>query len=510
VDQMRPDYLSRFDHLYTGGFRRLLDSGFVFPNGFHNHALTETAAGHAAISTGCYPSRNGITGNSWYDRALHRSFYCVEDSTVHTTGKPSGAGRSPVTMKSMTLGDWVFREDHDSKTYSIALKDRAAVEMAGFRAKYAFWYDRHDGTFVTSLYYDAIYPDWLTRINENGPTQQYYSGVWDRLLPESDYKASRADDFPYEADGKATTFPHSFLPGPKENKGKYYENILDTPFADRMVLQVAKSCVANENLGADDDVDLLWIGCSAADYVGHDYGPFSQEVEDYYLRLDGYLGDFFDFLDSLRGAGSYVVALTSDHGVLPIPEYLEQQGIASGRLDPDSVKSDIRRIGAQIEKEMNLTASPILAIDRGVILDDSVITASRADRRRVEINFAAELRKLPYIEDVYTPNDLTEEGPVREYQQQYRNSYYPGRSADLMIRYKKYLLLSGWPTGTSHGSCYDYDTDVPLVFYGPGVRAGRSSQRVETVCVAPTVGELIGYPAHHEIDGKSLVPYLRK
>lgn len=507
VDQMRPDHLTRFDHLYTGGFRRLLDSGFTFINAFHNHAITEAGSGYAAISTGAYPSRNGIIGDSWFDAKQRRRVYCVEDSTTAIAGQSSERGCSPIMMKTMTLGDWVWRDSPDSKIFSIAIKDAAAVTMAGFRGDYALWYDEDDGTFVTSLYYDAIYPEWLRKLNELGPTEQYFAGVWEKLLPDSAYEASRADDFSAESDGMATTFPHNFLPAEGEDPDEYFEKILTTPYADHMVIELAKACITNEALGSDDDPDILWIGCSAADYIGHTYGPYSQEVQDYYLRLDRYLEGLFVHLDTLRGEDSYVVALASSHGVLPLPEHLQEQGITAGRLDPDSIRTEIDSIGRLVGREMGLAESPILAFDKGVYLDDDVIMAERADRRRVELSLAEQLKELPYIEDVFTTRDLTGNVFHRQYLQQFQNNYYEGRSPDIMIRFRENFAVQDRKRGTAHGSCYESDSDVPVIFYGARVPHGESSDRVETASIAPTIGQLIYFSAYHELDGESLVPF---
>ncbi len=509
VDQMRADYLSRFDHLFTGGFRRLLDNGFLFTNAYHAHAYTETGAGHAALATGAYPNQNGVVSNGWFDKATKRNVYCVEDSLSAITGKPQKPGRSPAFLKMMTLGDWVRNESWDSKVVSLALKDRTAILMGGFRANLAAWYDWEDGTLVTSLFYTAVYPDWLREFNERRPTEEYFGGVWEKLLPDSAYADCHRDDFPAEADGIKTAFPHNYLPAPDEDPAKYYDNLRSTPFGDHMVIEAAKECVVGEGLGADNDLDLLWIGCSAADYVGHSYGPFSHEVEDYYLRLDRYLGSLIDFLDSLRGSDSYLIALSSDHGVLPLPEHLAEQGIDTRRMSIDSAWEEVEQAGVRVGERMGLGESPILKVNRGVYLNDPVIRNARADWRRVEIEVANELRLLPFIEDVFTSHDLLDPVPLRPYQQLYRNSYYPGRSPDIMFRLKENWLLTNWKFGTSHGECYRYDTDVPMLFYGAGVPHGRSNARVETVSFAPTVGELIGYPPQSDINGRSLVPYLR-
>jgi len=335
VDQMRADYLTRFASLYTGGLARLARSGTVFTNAYHNHAATETAVGHATISTGCYPARHGIVGNSWYDQELRKPVTAVGDSGCPVVGGSGKGGASPHNLLRTTVGDWLKTFSPQSKVYSVALKDRSAILMGGRHPNGAYWYDRTTGDYVTSTYYEDTLSSTVRAFDDQRLIDSFRTQGWRHLLPDTAYSLSHADSFVAESDGNHITFPHLFDSSvqPKE----YYAAFYSTPFADQLTLKLAEK-IANEfQLGRDSIPDLLWISCSAADAIGHIYGPDSQEAQDYYLRLDRYLDTFFTALDSAIGPDMYVVVLTADHGAMTMPEDLAAQGIRGGRISLDSV-----------------------------------------------------------------------------------------------------------------------------------------------------------------------------
>ncbi len=511
VDQMRTDYLTRFDSLLTGGLARLSHKGFVFSNAFHNHAHTETAVGHATITTGSFPSRHGIVANSWFSDSLGRLVYCVEDSTASIPGNPLLDGRSPVNLRSGGIADWLNRNQPESKVYSLALKDRAAIAMGSYSTDGAYWYNSEDGTMVTSLFYSAVYPQWLADLNDYRAADDYYSGIWDRFAPPTDYRFSGPDSVINEADGKDIVFPHSFAPRENDERKIFYDNLLATPFADHLLLRYARELVRAESLGQDGFVDLLMIGCSAADYIGHYYGSRSQEVQDYYLRLDYYLGEFFAELDSTVGVDQYSVVLASDHGAMDFPEYLQAQGIDAGRIHPDALKAAIMNAGMEAAKSLGLKNNPIRRVDRGVYLDYTEAATIGKSEPAVQDAVAAELKKVPYIVDTYTTAELTASGGTpRDYLQLFRNNYFSGRTAHVMYRLKENYIVDRNTTGSTHGSCYCYDTDVPIIFYGPAIKASSSELRTQTVDIAPTLIDLMGIASPGELDGQSLYQLIKK
>ena len=253
------------------------------------------------------------------------------------------------------------------------------------------------------------------------------------------------------------------------------------------------------------------IGCSAGDYVGHRYGPSSHEIQDHYLRLDGYLGSFFAFLDSTVGVNQYVVALTGDHGVAPLPEELAEKGIAAGRINSDTLEAAIRRIGATVAAEIKCSTNVVLASGDGVILNYAEAKIQGHDEAGLRLTLAERIKRLSYVADAFTGEDLAPGGyDARPFVNLYRNNYYPDRSPDIMLRFQEYWIISDEPHGTSHGTPYTYDTHVPLIFYGAGIKAGLDTGRAATVDVVPTLSELLGTAPPADIDGKSLLIRLKR
>ncbi len=500
VDQMRPDYFDRFDDRFTGGLARLLRDGAVFTNAHQDHALTETAPGYAAISTGAFPSRNGIVQNNWYDRSTHRTVYSFDDPAAPIVGIPDAPGRSPANMKTTALGDWLKRRSPPSRVFSVAIKDRAAIAMGGKRPDGVYWYHTATGHFVTSVYYRSDYPDWVARFNAAEPAAGYNGTRWERLYPESTYVASREDDFAPEFDGRSTTFPH--LIEAREDDGgwqRFYDRIfLRSPFADELTLAFARELVTNEQLGTDDRPDILAIGLSAADYIGHAYGPYSQEVEDFYLRLDLQLDSLFVFLDQTVGRANYVVALTADHGVMTMPEESARRGFGGARASRRALDSLVLRAIATD------TTAPTITMAGGVVMEFPPGTSEQAqvDARRA---MATALRQSPAVLEAYTSDELVA-GPdsSRPYFDAYRRSFYLGRSADVMIVPREDILITNSPNGTSHGSPHPHDTHVPLVFAGPGIAPGRHTEPARTVDIAPTLAALLDVRPIGAIDGRVL------
>ncbi len=510
VDQMRPDYLTKFSPYFTGGLARLYNEGHVFLNAKHNHAHTETGIGHATIATGTYPKTHGIVGNDWFESEAGVRRYCLEDSSMGIAGLSGKTGRSPANMKRASIADWLRRDNPESRTIAVAIKDRAAIPMAGYFANGAYWYNADDGRYYTSLHYTSVYPQWLSEFLDTRPADDYFVGVWDRLLEPGAYKGQGPDSVTAEADGVHTTFPHDFSPGPDEEPKSYYDKLLDTPFGDHLTLRLARLAVSGENLGRDESVDLLMIGCSAADYVGHRYGPDSHEVMDYYVRLDRYLGEFFAFLDSTVGSGSYVVALSSDHGVANFPELLRAQGEDAGRIRPDSFTTLLTKAGDDAGSQLGLKKPVIKKILRGVYLDYEEASGLGISRERLQTTVAEEIRKVWFVADVFTEAEMQSGASgTREYLDQFRNNYFSGRSPEVALRLRKNYFLDSSDNGTTHGTCYHYDCIVPMIFWGAGTGSQIDSTAIEIVDLAPTLAELLGIPLPDGLDGRSLLRRLR-
>ena len=480
VDQMRPDTLSRFAKEYTGGLKRIVERGLHF-RGVIDHGATQTGPGHSTMLTGCRPAKTGIVANNWFDRRSLAAVYCVEDGSSPVYGRPD-RGRSPRNLLRDTLGDWMKRADPRSRVYAVSGKDRSAVLMGGLRPDGAYWLEKRAGGFSTSSYYHpAGLPDWLRAFN---------AGDWVKKLPEhwtyEPVSWLRADDDPRESPLLSRTSPHPLREG---SLGHTLDRVYRSPHVDEWTLLLARQIVERFDLGGDEACDLLCVGLSATDTVGHLYGPFSQEIRDTTLRLDRELGALFDFLD--RRNVPFVLALTADHGVLPfdrmrrIHARLTQQTVAVA-LQKRFGSSDLfRRTGMQFwidrakVKRKGLDVATVRAVLKEVLLSLDVI-AEVHDRPALLGEGGSALRVLA------------------------RKSFHRERSGDLIVHAKENVLFDTYGTGTSHGSPYRYDRDVPVVFLGAGIASGRRDREARTIDIAPTLARLIGVALPDDLDGTAL------
>ncbi|MFQ5639368.1 MAG: alkaline phosphatase family protein [bacterium] len=508
VDQMRADHLSRFAGVYKHGFGRILREGAIFTNAHHDHAYTVTGAGHATIATGAYPSHNGIVGNNWFDRKENKNVYCSEDTAAPLLGYPDSNlfnGRSPVRMLRTAIGDWLKEASPKSKVYGVGRKDRAAILTAGMKADAAYWYHLGDGRMITSEFYMKSYPQWVDDFNKSRMVDTFFEKGWQKFSHEETYFLAREDSFSAEYDGKHTAFPHAFTPASQKPDAHYYNALSVTPFSDKLILEFSKALVENEKLGEDDAPDILFVGCSAADAVGHRFGPLSQESLDHFLRLDSYLGDFFAFLDERIGKENYLIILSSDHGVMPMPEELIRRGFKAKRFSGLELQTKIRKATIDVSKELDISQRLIRGLS-GFGLVVNYDSAKEAGVSRDELNsrlIDAYMRALP-IEDIFNREDLADGmRDARPYQQLYAHSFHPERGGDLMLRMKEFYLTAG-SHGTSHGSPYSYDTHVPIAFCGMGVRNGFFPGKVRTIDIAPTLADILGVAIPSDLDGQSL------
>lgn len=516
VDQMCHHHVDRFRDLYKGGFDRLLSGGAVFTNAWHDHARTHTSPGHASISTGSHPRRHGIVANAWYDRTNEFAVtYSARDEKAHLVGQPDRAGASPRQLLCDALGDRLKQQSAQSRVFSVALKDYASVLMGGQRPDAAYWYDTETGTFCSSTWYMDQYPAWVEAFNATAPADAYRGAVWTKSLSAADYERSRPDEFEAESDGEHTTFPYPVETAAENSGETFYEFLRSTPYADEMTLRFAAGIVVEEDLGTDDVPDVLFVSCSAADFIGHTWGPYSQEVEDYYIRLDGYLKTFFDMLDDRVGPGRYVVTLTSDHGVDPLPEELAGKFAGAERIGRGRYYDDIDRVAQTLAREYGFTTPLVAHRDRGLVLDPAASAESGFSPAELRNRLAEEIGKFAYVEDVVTYDELAD-GNISvpredtrprnwDFYRLYRNGFHPDRSPDLYVTFKAHRLLTGGSTGTTHGSPHPYDRRAPLVLLGPGVSGGVYEGEVHTIDVMPTLCRLLGIaPPAGTVDGRVL------
>ncbi len=503
LDQFCAEHLERYGHLFTGGLARMHDSGTVFVEAHHDHALTLTATGHASISTGCHPNRHGVVGNHWVERATGQRVYSCDDSTVQILGDAESDGRSPRHLMTESLGDWLKKARPGSRVFAVSQKDRSAIMLGGRDPDGAYWFDDAKGRFVTSTYYMDSLPTWVSAYDCFPFREKAIREGWTKGWPEDTYSLAHEDAFPAENDGHAIAFPHMYDSATAVAQTPS-EWLLETPFSDEMVLDFSRELVVSEKLGLDSIPDLLCVSLSATDYVGHSFGPFSHEVLDALLRADSYLADFLASLDSIVGSGSYSVVLSSDHGVMPLPEETSRNGNRAERIMRAEARQHIDAAARQVADAIGIAQPLIIGQTNGLMLDIQVAEEHGVRAPDLRKALAEAIDKLDYVEDVLTYEELSIPGKSGDgYRGLYRNSFHPDRTPDLVVQYKENVLVFDSKYGTTHGTPYRYDTHVPLMMWGHGVGHKKEpvQNRVRTIDIAPTLAILLGISVPEEIDG---------
>jgi hypothetical protein len=496
-DQMRGDYLTRWEPLFRDeGFRRLGKEGAWFRNCHYPYATTVTAAGHASLLTGCSPATHGIIGNEWFDRAAGKEIYCVASSHYQRVPAPeSGKGdlkgvSAPERLLALTVGDVLKETTHgESRVVSLTFKDRSAVLPAGKKPDACYWFDTETGTFVTSSYYRDMLHPWLEAFNAGHPADRWFGRDWTKLRPELDYeKMSGPDDVAGEGTGVAQgrTFPHPTTGGLREPGPKYYQALYTSPYANDLLLDLVKQAIDGEHLGADQVPDILCVSFSANDTVGHAWGPDSQEVLDVTLRSDVIMKELLAHLDARVGKGRYLLALTADHGVCPLPEISRAQGKDAGRLSPAKLVAGAQEFLATNFGKGRAGAKWIADWSNfDIYLNLALVKELGLEQPKVEDALAGYFKGQEGILTAYSRTQLSGKLPERDaLGHQLRNSFHPERSGDVTIVLKPYYLSSTYSTGTTHGSPHSYDTHVPLYVFGPSVHPGVRTDPVTPQAIA--------------------------
>ena len=483
VDQLRSDYIERFRNLYQGGLGWLLERGAYFPRAAYRHSATVTSAGHATISTGMPPSRHGIVSNSWRE-SDRGSVYSVDDDRYRAVGGP-GDSRSPRALRVDTLGDRLKAQHSGAMVYAVSTKDRSAILMAGNRADGAFWFEPDCGCLVSSSYYGDALPEWLAEFNATGPANQHAGRTWNRLLDDTGLyeRLSRRDEFPGEHDGIETAFPHR-----RPTEG-YESTLAPTPYSDEITLGAAIAALRSGLLGTDSAPDLLAIGLSATDSIGHRYGPFSQEAMDNHLRLDRGLASLLDTIDDAVGLDRTVFALSADHGAVPLVEHLVENGLAAERFRTGPLWEHARKAADDCGAG---PAAETVADSSGTRLywNESALRDREVDPDRASACVAEALRDYPGVEEVFTARQLAIEGGGA-LETLFENAFVAGRTAHIQVHLRPYLYTGG-KTGTGHGSAHAYDRRVPVLFAGAGIEPGRHEVAAGPGDIAPTLAAILG------------------
>lgn len=505
VDQMRADYFQRFEGYFSGGLARLQKNGAVFLNAHHRHADTETAPGHATLSTGSFPAHHGIISNNWFDRSARKGVYAVADSQVKTFDSNNGEGSSPHLLMSPALEDWLKKQNASAKVISVSRKDRAAILLGGHQPDGAYWFNTNNGGFTSSTYYFEKLPTWVAEWNSQHHADEYWGKAWDKTRPQDEFLASSEDLFIGEKGGLQSAFPHAFSGDSTKPSEEFYHWLVETPFTDELTLSFAEAALGAEQLGVDEVTDLLCVSLSSTDAVGHGYGPQSQEMQDNLMRLDKRLGEFFTKVDQHVGLQNCVIGLSSDHGVLPLPEDLRRRGYESARILDKEVYVEIGGMLTELGQELR-TGEPLLeSYFDAFYLNYPAAEHANISRADFEHRMAQKIKTLSFVTNVFTRAELTAAGDKdSEIVQRFRNNLYPDRSPDLFVQYKEHYLIDADTTGTSHGSVYDYDSRVPMIFMGQDITPGRYDDLCATVDFAPTLAKITGLPMPGDVDGKAL------
>ena len=492
IDQMRYDYLTRYaDRYEEDGFNRLLKNGFSLKNAHYNFIPTYTAVGHASIFTGTTPSNHGIISNNWYDKFLKKSIYCVDDSNYKTVGNSGNYGqKSPHRLHTTTVADQLnLAQNKRGKTIGISIKDRSAILPIGHSANAAYWYDGDDyNTWVTSTFYMNELPKWVKDFNANNKADNYLNEPWETLYDIKTYTNSLVDDSIFE--GKIIGQEKPIFPKDLKNlrsKNDNYSLIKEVPAGNTFTADFAKAAIIGENLGKSDFIDFLTVSFSSTDYIGHKYGVAAIETEDTYLRLDKDLASFFQFLDTQVGKDNYTLFLTADHAAVHVPAYLQSLKIPAHYIDTKKFKNFILEITKKYFNSVELIEN---ISNYQIFLDKEKIESLGLNKNDVADKLAEEVLNYETIYKAVTAKTLQNTNFTSGVLNSLQNGYNQKFSGDvLMIPYPS--TLARGRKGTSHGSGYSYDTHVPLIFYGNGIKQGSSSKKYEIIDIAPTISNLL-------------------
>ncbi|WP_041497300.1 alkaline phosphatase PafA [Nonlabens marinus] len=509
VDQMRYDYLTRFYSRYgNGGFKRLMNEGFNVTNNHYNYVPTYTAPGHASIYTGTVPADHGIIGNNWYDKFIDRTIYNADDESASPVGTTSDEGKmSPSRMLSSTVTDELklFTQGR-SKVIGISIKDRGAILPAGHAADAAYWFRGGDeGTFITSSFYRNQLPDWVASFNASQPAEKYLT-TWQTLYPLESYTASGPDLNPYEGSprGKETaTFPYDLKSLASKNGG--YNLIKATPYGNSIVADFAIEAIDKENMGTDSIPDFLAISFSSTDYVGHQYGVNSVEIEDTYLRLDQDIARVLKALDDKVGEGNYTVFLTADHGAVNVPAYLQEQKFSAGYFDE---RNFVKKMDSLLVSQFEINGLIKNVSNDQVFFDQELIRSNKLNSGELQDFLAAEMRNYPGVDKAFTRDAMVSGSFTTGMAAMIQNGFHHQRSGDVIFILDPGVIVYS-RTGSTHGSAQSYDTHVPLLFYGNGIKKGESAERTSITDIAPTISTLLKISFPNSATGNPITKVLK-
>ena len=491
IDQMRWDYLYKYADRYgKGGFNKLVNDGYSCENTFISHLPSYTAVGHATIFTGSVPAVHGIAGNNWMDPQTGKSVYCTDDSTVYGVGASTKAGKmSPKNLLANTIGDELkMATNFKSKVVGVSLKDRASILPAGHSADGAFWFDNESRKFISSSWYGKELPQWVNDFNTQKQPEKLIAEPWNTLYPINTYKQSTADNVSWEGKykgAKNTAFPHDLR--------KIYADDADvirtSPYGNTLTLNFAKAAIEGYQLGRNEATDFLAINCASTDYVGHQFGPNSIEVEDTYLRLDRDLESFLNYLDQKVGKGNYLIFLSADHGAAHAIGYSQEHKMNADFFLGREITKNLDSVLANKFGHKKIILSNT---NYQIYFNHSLIDTHKLDYEaivRTSMNFLKFQKGVQFIANFEEIGKQSIPEPIKS---MLINGHNLKRSGDLQL-IPEVAWFEGKPggTGTTHGTWGPYDTRIPLVWYGWDIKPGKTNRTVHMTDIAPTVAALL-------------------
>ncbi|MEC9209289.1 MAG: alkaline phosphatase family protein [Bacteroidota bacterium] len=474
IDQMRYDYIYRFwDDFTNDGFKKLITEGHFFRNCQFGYVPTYTGPGHASIYTGTTPAVHGIIANDWYDKNSGEYIYCAGDGDMHTVCNceqknvdvQSEDGKmSPHHMLTTTFADELKLFNENSKVFGISLKDRGAILPAGHSANGAYWMDS-EGKWITSSFYMAALPDYIQKINETNPAQNYLKGMW-------------------EVKGK---FNHNLLTKYAQQGGS---SIKSTPFGNTILKDLALEILRKENLGQGKSTDIFTISFSSTDYIGHQFGPHAPEIKDTYIRLDKDIAELLQAINNKVGFENVVVFLTADHGVVSEPSELLSRNIPSGYFDNSIMQTTLLTHLNSMYGEGNWIKN---YSNNQLFLNHDLIREKHINMQEIQRNCAQLLLQHEWVKNTYTATQLNENEYSNSFHSLIQKGYNQKRSGDVIVSLQTGWLKAHWKNGgTTHGSSYSYDTHVPLIFWGGKIPKGKTDRKVNIRDIAPTISTILG------------------
>ncbi len=491
IDQFRYDYLTRFRSDYKGGLARLLDHGAVFTNAYYEHFPTVTAVGHSTILSGATPSISGIVGNEWFDRTTGEDVTSVSDKTVNLLGgKPGATGNSPRRLLVTTVGDQLkMANNNQTKVIGVSSKDRSAILPAGRMANGAYWFDAATGNFVSSTFYFEELPTWAAKYNASRAVDKFLGRSW----------------LPFDA--KPGVGAYVNLPNHADKA--FYDAMEKTPYGNEIIEQFAEAALEGEQLGRGSAIDILTVSFSSNDRVGHGVGPDDPQVRDIAIQTDRFIGQLIHAAEVKAGVGNVLVVLTADHGVAPVPAMSAKRKVGGGFVPPATIASTVQSALTERYGDANWiqrkTGYDCMYLNR------TVIAGKKLTETEVQNTAAAAIRTIPHVARVYTRSQMLRgEFPQDAITNRISRGFNEARSADLFLVLEPFYLYQAKDTGTSHSSPYNYDTHVPVIFLGPGIKPGRYNGRIAVNDIAPTLTTMLDVENPNGSVGRVLDEILEK